>query len=69
METLIKKNGSIPTIKTIFDDFFSKNIFDWTDRNFTALGGNLPSVNLKETETQLEVELAVPGMKKKRFQD
>jgi len=72
METLIKKDGMVPSlanksVSTLFDDFLSKDIFDWTDRNFTALGSNLPSVNLKETDTQLQVEMAAPGMKKEDF--
>ena len=67
METLVKKNGSFPVVKTFFDDFFTKDLFDWTDKNFAALGSNIPSVNLKETDTKLEVELAAPGMKKEDF--
>ena len=73
METLVKRNSlfpvvnTLPVMNTLLDDFFSKDIFDWTDRNFTALGSNLPSVNLKETENQLEVELAAPGLKKEDF--
>lgn len=31
------------------------------------MGSNLPSVNLKETDNKLEVELAAPGMKKEDF--
>jgi HSP20 family protein len=73
METLVKRNSlfpvvnTLPVMNTLLDDFFSKDIFDWTDRNFTALGSNLPSVNLKETDNQLEVELAAPGLKKEDF--
>lgn len=54
-------------MNTFVDDFFSKDIFDWTERNFAALGSNLPSANLREVENRLEVELAAPGMKKKDF--
>ncbi len=67
METLVKRNGNFPSMNTFVDDFFSKDIFDWTERNFAALGSNLPSANLKETDGKLEVELAAPGMKKKDF--
>jgi HSP20 family protein len=42
-------------------------LFDWTDRNFATLGSNLPSVNLKETDKHLEVEMAAPGMKREDF--
>lgn len=76
METLVKRNGLtpsiskfglLPSVNTFFDDFFSRDIFDWTDRNFAAIGTNLPSVNLRESDTKLEIEMAAPGMKKEDF--
>ena len=72
METLVKRNGLVPSmgsksINGFFDDFITKDLFDWTDKNFAVLGSNLPSVNLKETDTNIEVELAAPGMKKEDF--
>lgn len=45
----------------VFDDFFN-NIPART--NF---GGTLPAVNVKETEDDYLVELAVPGLKKEDF--
>lgn len=72
MKTLVKKDGLFPTVESklvnnFFDDFITKDLFDWTDRNYAALGSNLPSVNLKETDTKIEVELAAPGMKREDF--
>ncbi|HSN49382.1 MAG TPA: Hsp20/alpha crystallin family protein [Flavobacterium sp.] len=72
METLVKRNGLFPSLATksvnnFFDDFITRDLFDWTDKNFAALGSNLPSVNLKETDSQIEVELAAPGMKREDF--
>ena len=72
MKTLVKKDGLFPSLESksinnFFDDFITKDLFDWTDRNFAALGSNLPSVNLKETDTKIEVELAAPGMKREDF--
>lgn len=69
METLVKRNGIFPLIpvNTFLDDFFARDVFDWTDRNFSAVGSNLPSVNLKETDDKLKIELAAPGMKKEDF--
>jgi len=72
MKTLVKKDGLFPTVESklvnnFFDDFITKDLFDWTDRNFAAIGSNLPSVNLKETDTKIEVELAAPGMKREDF--
>jgi HSP20 family protein len=72
METLVKRDGLFPSlisksVNNFFDDFLTKDLFDWTDRNFAALGSNLPSVNLKETDSKLEVEMAAPGMKREDF--
>jgi HSP20 family protein len=72
METLVKRDGLFPSligksVNTLFDDFLTKDLFDWTDRNFAALGSNLPSVNLKETDSKIEVEMAAPGMKREDF--
>lgn len=69
MKTLVKTNSLFPMtpVNTLLDDFFSRDIFDWTDKNFSAMGSNLPSVNLKETDNKIEVELAAPGMKKEDF--
>ena len=67
MKTLVKRNNFDPSVNALFDDFFTRDIFDWTDKNFSTMGSNLPSVNLKETDDKLEVELAAPGMKKEDF--
>lgn len=67
MGTLVKRNSTFPTANTLLDDFFAKDIFDWSDKNFSTIGSNLPSANLKETDTKLEVDLAAPGMKKEDF--
>jgi len=72
MKTLVKKDGLFPSLESksinnFFDDFITKDLFDWTDRNFAALGSNLPSVNLKESDKKIEVELAAPGMKREDF--
>lgn len=67
MESLVKRSGFSPLANTIFDDFLSKDLMDWTDKNFSAMGSSLPSVNLKETDKKIEVELAAPGLKKDDF--
>jgi len=72
MKALVKRNGLFPSVTStlvnpLFEDFFTRDISDWTDRNIPAVGINLPSVNLKETDTKLEVELAAPGLKKEDF--
>jgi HSP20 family protein len=68
METLVKRDGMFPTVVSklvnpLFEDFFTRDISDWADKSIPSIGVNLPSVNLKETETKLEIELAAPGLK------
>lgn len=67
METLVKSSSLLPSMNTFVEDFFSKDLFDWNTRNFSGLGSTLPSANLKETDTKMEIDLAVPGMKKEDF--
>ncbi|PRZ22886.1 Hsp20/alpha crystallin family protein [Flavobacterium granuli] len=67
MEAIVKRNGFVPIVNTLFDDFLSRDLMDWNGKNFSSLGGNLPSVNLKETDKKIEVELAAPGLKKEDF--
>ena len=65
--TLIKRNPNTPAFVNLFDDFFAKDMFNWNDKNFAEFGNTLPSVNVKETNQNFDIELAVPGMKKEDF--
>lgn len=75
METLVKRNGFVPlvtsafmpAVNSFFDDFTGRDLLDWTDRSFSTMASNLPSVNLKETDKKIEIELAAPGLKKEDF--
>ena len=65
--SLIKRNGNqMPMMGSFFDDFFSRDLFDWNNSNFSN-GSTLPAVNIKETAENFEVEMAAPGMKKEDF--
>ena len=66
--SLIKTNGNIfPALPTIFDDLFSRELFNWGNNNFSSTSTTVPSVNIKETKDNFEVEVAAPGMNKKDF--
>jgi len=66
--TLSKRNGSLVNyLPTIFDDFFTKDLFDWSNSNYSTNGTTLPAVNVKETPENFVVEMAAPGMKKEDF--
>ncbi len=65
---ITKKNGNLfNTFPVLFNDFFTRDMYDWNQSNFSNSGTTVPSVNIKETKETFEVELAAPGMKKDDF--
>ena len=66
--TLTKRNGNLTNpFPNLFDDLFSRDLFDWNNSNFSTTGTTLPAVNVKETPESFVVEMAAPGMKKEDF--
>lgn len=66
--SLTKQNGnSFPAFPRLFDDFFSRELFNWDNSNFSATRTTIPAANIIETADAFEVELAVPGMEKQDF--
>ena len=65
---ITKKNGNLfNTFPVLFNDFFTRDMYDWNQSNFSNSGTTVPAVNIKETKETFEVELAAPGMKKDDF--
>ncbi len=57
--TLTKRNGNYSnSLPGLLDDFFTKDLFDWNNSNFSNAGSTLPAVNVKETPESFEVEMA-----------
>ena len=65
--SIIKRNGNGFFMPELFDDFLSRNLFDWGNTNFSNSGTTLPAVNIRETNENFEVEMAAPGMNKEDF--
>ena len=64
--TLVKRDvGYVPTISNFFDDFFTRDLFNWPSDSST--GTSIPKVNIYETDDEFHVEMAAPGMKKEDF--
>ena len=63
----MKRNELFPTWSGFFNDFFDKDLLDWSDKHFSNTNTTLPAVNIKESENGFDVEMAVPGMKKEDF--
>lgn len=68
MMTLAKRNnGLLNRFPAFFDDFFNRDLFDWNASNFSNTNTTIPAINMKETDSHYEVELAAPGMNRKDF--
>ncbi|WP_207496717.1 Hsp20/alpha crystallin family protein [Aridibaculum aurantiacum] len=66
--TLMKRNGNMAhSMPSLFDDFFTRDLFDWRSSNFSNTNTTVPAVNVKETADTFEVEMAAPGMNKEDF--
>lgn len=63
--SLIKRNGD--KLPSLFDDFFSREFFNWGNSNFSSTSTTVPAVNIRETADNYEVDVAAPGMDKKDF--
>ena len=71
MNSLIKVNGNtknslFPEFPSMFDDFMTRDIFNLPTRA-KFRGMSMPAVNVKETDSAFELEMAAPGMNKKDF--
>lgn len=60
----MKRNSLLPSSTSLFDDFFTRDLFDWSR---TEGNGLVPRVNIKEEDDGFGVEIAAPGMKKDDF--
>ncbi len=52
---------------SFFDRFLNNEMFDWSSRNYSNTNTTLPSVNIKESDDDFEVEVAAPGLTKNDF--
>ncbi|HYO22044.1 MAG TPA: Hsp20/alpha crystallin family protein [Flavisolibacter sp.] len=73
---IIKKGGNMSVTKwnnnnngltTLFDDFFSRDLWNRGLNNNSSTNTTLPAVNIRETAENFEVEMAAPGMNKEDF--
>jgi HSP20 family protein len=62
--SLVKFSNQFPAL---FDHFFENDLYDWSNRHFSTTETTLPSVNIKESADEFEVELAAPGFVKSDF--
>jgi HSP20 family protein len=61
---LIRTSNQYPSV---FDRFVDNDLFNWSNRNYSRTNTTLPSVNIKESNDDFEVEVAAPGFTKDDF--
>jgi len=64
--SIIKRNEFFPGL-SLFDDFFSRDLWNGGMNNNSSTNTTIPLVNIKETADNFEVEMAAPGMNKEDF--
>jgi|SRR3954453_1647541 HSP20 family protein len=66
--SLAKRNGWLfNDMPTLFNDMFTRDLWNWGLENNSSTNTTIPAINLKETNDNFEVEVAAPGMSKKDF--
>jgi HSP20 family protein len=66
--SLVKRNGwSMQDMPTLFNDFFTKDLWDWGLSNNSTTNTTIPAINVKENNDAYVVEVAAPGMQKNDF--
>ena len=56
-----------PTVPSFLDNFFSRDLMDWSNSNFSSTNSTLPAVNIRETDESFMIEVAAPGLSKGNF--
>lgn len=64
----IKNSGRLfSSFPALFDDAFSRELFNWGNSNFSLTNTTVPSLNIKEKADCFEIEMAAPGMQRTDF--
>lgn len=64
--TTIKRNGN-QGLPGFFNDFLTKDLWNWNLENSSLTGTTIPAVNIRENNEHFIVEMAAPGMSKNDF--
>src|SRR4051812_30899145 len=62
-----RRNDLSPVMNNLFDDFFSRDLWNWGNNSQSTTNTTIPAVNIRETNENFLVEMAAPGMTKNDF--
>ncbi len=59
--SIVKKNQALETMPGLLNNFITNDLWDWGLSNNSYTNTTIPSVNIRETNDNFEVEMAAPG--------
>ena len=66
--SIIKRNApQLHNLPSFFNDFVTKDLWNWDIENNSSTGTTIPAVNIRENNESFVVEMAAPGMNKEDF--
>ena len=63
----IMRRDSFPDMPNLFNDLFTRDLWNWEMNNNSSTNTTIPAVNIRESAENFVVEVAAPGMKKEDF--
>ncbi len=67
MSIIRRNNGFSTDTPALFNDFFSRDLWNWGLANNSTTNTTIPAINIREDNDNFYVEVAAPGMKKDDF--
>src|SRR5689334_20205675 len=65
--SLSKRNNLFPVMHNVFDDFFTRDLWNMGNNNNSSTNTTIPAVNIRESNENFIVEMAAPGMNRNDF--
>ena len=62
-----RKSNLFPVVNSMFDDFFTRDLWNWGNNSNSATNTTIPAVNIRESNENFVVEMAAPGLTKNDF--
>lgn len=65
--SLMKRDELLSSMPALFNDLFTRDLWNWGLSNNSTTNTTIPAVNIREDNNSFVVEMAAPGMKKDDF--
>ena len=62
-----RRSNLFPVLNNVFDDFFTRDLWNMGNNNNSTTNTTIPAVNIRETNENFIVEMVAPGMDRNDF--